>query len=368
MLMTICIQTLGQNRLEFDGQASVIGNASPQNDLPLLLGGRYIPELDYLIPLDSVKTLDFEASVNISGSVLFHPFDSAQTDGTIRPYRLWTRITGKQFEVRLGLQKIDFGSATLLRPLQWFNQIDPRDPLQLTNGVYGALGRYYFLNNANIWLWVLYGNGKTRGFDAVKTHKTYPEFGGRIQYPVPKGELALSYHHRTADSRDLVTIPAYERIPEDRIGLDGKWDLGIGLWVEASYIRKSKDIGILTHQALLNTGVDYTFGLGSGLNLVVEHLVVSYDTQPFAFQNTYQITATIISYPIGFFDRLSSVLYYNWTAQDFSFFINYEHQFKRITGYLMAYYNPETLQGIQQNELINYFSGPGVRLMFVYDH
>ena len=28
--------------------------------------------------------------------------------------------------------------------------IDPRDPLQLTNGVWGLLGRYYFMNNANL--------------------------------------------------------------------------------------------------------------------------------------------------------------------------------------------------------------------------
>merc|ERR1712127_1137306 len=103
-----------------------------------------------------------------------------------------------QFELRVGLQKIDFGSASLLRPIQWFNQIDPRDPLQLTNGVYGVLGRYYFLNNANIWLWTLYGNEKTRGFDALETNKKVPEFGGRIQYPTKKGEIALSYHHRSA--------------------------------------------------------------------------------------------------------------------------------------------------------------------------
>ena len=63
-----------------------------------------------------------------------------------------------KLHIEPGLQKINFGSATMLRPLMWFDQVDPRDPLQLTDGVWGVLGRYYFLNNANIWLWGLYGN------------------------------------------------------------------------------------------------------------------------------------------------------------------------------------------------------------------
>lgn len=140
----------------------------------------------------------------------------------------------------MGLQKIDFGSATILRPLQWFNQIDPRDPLQLTNGVYGIMGRYTFLNNANIRIWGLYGNEKARGFDVVPTNNSIPEFGGRIQHPVPKGELAFSYHHRSANTKTLGHVSALNKIPENRIGLDGKWDLGIGLWFEGVYIHKEK--------------------------------------------------------------------------------------------------------------------------------
>ena len=35
----------------------------------------------------------------------------------------------------------------------------------------------------------------------------------------------------------------------------------------------------------------------------------------------------------------------------------------------MAFYNPDTpQQGIQQNELVNQFAGPGIRLMLVYNH
>lgn len=370
LFLVISFSAFGQQKVEFEGQLILVGSYSPDNQLEGFLGSRYLPELSYLIPLDSTQSsfFDFEASANIYGNTLFSPFDTSSLDGYIQPYRIWTRYNAKQFELRVGLQKIDFGSATLLRPIQWFNQIDPRDPLQLTNGVYGILGRYYFLNNANIWLWTLYGNEKTRGFDAVETNKKIPEFGGRIQYPTKRGEIAFSYHHRTANSTKLAFIPQLEKIPEHRFGLDGKWDLKVGLWFETALIYKTKDLGFLTHQALINFGTDYTFGIGNGVNVVLEHLMIAIDDSFLGVENTSNITATLISYPLGFFDDISGVFLYNWTEENFTFNINYHHQFEKFSAYVMAYYNPSTLAGIQQNDLVNQFSGPGIRVMVVYNH
>ncbi|MDY0344397.1 MAG: hypothetical protein RBR28_12545 [Lentimicrobium sp.] len=367
-LMLLTNLASAQQKLVFDGQLSGFGNYSPDAELEMMLGGRYIPELNYNLPLNSAKALDFEASANIFGTVAFNPFYESKTDGDIQPYRIWARYTGKQYEIRLGLQKIDFGSASILRPLQWFNQIDPRDPLKLTNGVYAALGRYYFLNNANIWLWILYGNEKTRGYDAVETNKDIPEFGGRFQYPVPKGELAASYHHRTADASSLFGEGEFNKIPEDRFSLDGKWDVTVGLWFEAVHIHKTRNLGMLTNQSLLNLGMDYTFGIGSGLNVVGEHLLMTNDNKAFGFENTANITASTVSYPITMFSNISAVLYYSWATEDFSFFLNYERQFRKTTAYLMLYYNPDTPQAIQENELVNTFPGPGVRVMWVFNH
>jgi len=362
------LSILSQNTFEFKGQLSGITSFSPNNDLDLFLGGRYIPEVSYNIPLDSMQALDFNVALNMDASVLFHPFTESETTGNIDPYRAWARYSGKNYEIRVGLQKIDFGSATLLRPLQWFNQIDPRDPLQLTNGVYGFLGRYYFSNNANIWLWSLIGNEKTRGFEVLETNNTIPEFGGRIQLPVPKGEIAFSYHHRIANSENNVTVPQYEKIAENRFGLDGKWDVTIGLWFEASHTIKNKDLGDFTNQSLFNIGTDYTFGLGNGLNVVAEHLISSFDQDAFAFGNVDNTTAISTNYPLSFYDNISAMYYFNWDSQNSTVFLNYEHQFQKLSGYVMLYYNPEEQQGIQQNDYQTNFEGPGIRLMLVYNY
>lgn len=357
-----------QHKVEFKGEASAYGSYSPNNDLDLFLGARYLPELNYGYTFENRSLLDFEVSANINGSVLFRPFDIAETDGAIKPYRVWTRYSGDQYEVRLGLQKINFGPAMMLRPLQWFDEMDVRDPLKFTTGVYGALGRYYFLNNANIWTWMLYANEKARGFESLKNNKKRPEFGGRVQLPVPKGEVAMTYHHRSANSEDVIGMPSYNNIPENRYALDGKWDIVVGAWFEAVHIHKTKDVGMLTNQSFVTLGVDYTFAIGNGLNVTLENMVSTYDQKAFAFENSSNVTATSLTYPLGLFDNISTMLYYSWKEQDVSSFISYEHQFEKLTGYIMAFYNPKSQQRMGSIRYENFFSGPSIRLMLVYNH
>ena len=280
----------------------------------MYLGGRYIPSIYYGIGSSGNKLYDFEASANIFGTFAFHPFDTSYTDGSLKPYRLWIRYSSDQFELRLGLQKINFGSASILRPLMWFDRMDPRDPLLLTDGVWALLARYYFLNNANVWLWSLYGNDNPTGWELVPSNKKIPEFGGRIQIPVPRGEAAFSYHHRTADNSEMIIFDQpNDKIPEDRFGFDAKWDLKTGLWIEGSWTRKQQDLGMLTNQEIFNAGIDYTFGLGNGLYLAYEHLLFSYDEKPFEFADKTSFSLLTASYPIGLFDKISVILYYNWT-------------------------------------------------------
>ena len=53
------------------------------------------------------------------------------------------------------LPEISFGSASLSRPLMWFDRVDPLDPLQLTEGVWAVLGRAHLPGNITAWGWVL---------------------------------------------------------------------------------------------------------------------------------------------------------------------------------------------------------------------
>lgn len=369
ILLILSPSISAQDSTIFKGQASAWMNYNSGNALPVYAGARYIPQINSSFPLKNDRKIDFEASVNINGSAGFNPFDSLKASGKIKPYRIWARYSARQFELRAGLQKLNFGSASLLRPLMWFDQVDPRDPLKLTDGVWGVLGRYYFLNNANIWLWGLYGNNKPRGWEISGTNKNYPEAGGRIQLPVPKGEVALTFHHRIADTRNIsVFIPEFSKVPENKIGFDMKLDLVVGFWVEGSWVNKRKDLGILTNQEIMNAGIDYTFGLGNGLYVIYEQLVAANDKKPFTFQNTSSFSLFSVSYPLGLSDNINGIVYYDWKNRNSYNFINWQKQFKSISLYVMGYWNPENYNIPAQGEGQNLFAGRGIQVMVVFNH
>lgn len=355
--------------LIFKGQLSAWAHFNPSNELKLYLGGRYIPEINYSLNLPKNRLIDFEISANIYGSIGMNFSDSSNAEGKIKPYRVWARYSTSQLEIRAGLQKINFGSAHILRPLMWFDHVDPRDPLQLTDGVWGILGRYYFLNNANIWLWGLYGNKNPKGWELSPTNKQIPEFGGRFQSPVPFGELGLSYHHREVDTRNLDSLlPAYSNIPENKFGLDIRFDYVLGFWLEASYTVKSKDLGIFTNQEVINLGLDYTFGIGNGLYGIFEQLIYSADEKAFGFQNTSTFSLLSLSYPVGLFDNLSAIIYYNWSDNSIYNFINWQRDFNHFTMYVMAYWNPKDYYIPLQGAAENLYAGKGMQVMLVLNH
>jgi hypothetical protein len=366
LLTALSSNSSAQDSLVFREQLSAWLQASPGSYNTFWSGVRYIPQVNYSVSLPRERLIDFEGSLNIAALAGFHEFNEVQTDININLYRFWARYSTRQSEFRVGLQKINFGSATILRPLSWFDQMDPRDPLQLTNGVYGVLSRYYFLNNANAWFWVLYGNDKTKSWEIAPTNESIPEAGGRFQYPLPKGEAALSYHFRVADTEGIGdSIPSYEKVPENRIGIDGKWDLGVGLWLEGAWINKSRDIGILTNQEYLTLGIDYTFGVGNGLNALFEQMVASYDQKPFQFTDPALFSALSVSYPIGISDNLNAILYFDWTHSDLYSYLSWKKQFGDISLYVMGYWNPETSRLPQQGMASFLYTGKGIRIMMV---
>jgi len=375
-VLTVCIVFLlssklinCQDTLRFSGQFSTWVDLNKSANLPLWGGARYIPQLNLGTRNKSGGLFDSEVSLNAYGSAGTHPFDTITLSGDIKPYRTWVRYSTEQLEVRVGLQRISFGSASILRPLMWFDQIDPRDPLKLTDGVWGILGRYYFINNANIWLWCLYGNNKTKGWEVIPVNRKIPEFGGRFQIPVPGGEAAFSYHHRVADSRETgLPVPEYEKIGENRFGLDAKWDLVAGLWIEGSWSTKNKDIGMLNNEIAINAGIDYTFKLGSGLYTAFEQLLASTDEEPFAFENTRNFSLFTSSYPVGLSDKLSTFIYYDWKDDNIYSFVNWQKQFDKTMLYLIAYWNPETFLLPAQAGSQSLFAGKGIQIMFVLNH
>lgn len=357
-----------RDSLIFGGQASAWINYNPDQKLSLHSGVRYIPQVNYELNNGNRK-FDFELSFNLNANTGIRPFDSLTGNADAKPYRVWLRYSGRQFELRLGLQKINFGSAQMLRPLMWFDQVDPRDPLQMTDGVWGLLGRYYFLNNANIWLWMLYPSDKPKTWEFTKTHKNIPEAGGRIQIPAARGEVAFSYHWRVTDTRNnQLELPQIGKVHENRFGIDGKWDPGAGIWFEATHTFHNKSLNALTHQSMLTTGADYTFPIGNGLTVIAENIIAASGRKAFSYGSPLDFTGASLSYPLSIFSNISAIFYFDWKNGSAYNFLNYKRSIRAFDLFLMVYFNPETYLMPAQASDNNYFAGKGIQIMMVYTH
>lgn len=368
-LLLAGLPLLGQSPLAWKGQVSAWSNVNDHAHWPVWLGAHFLPQINGGFKTGNDSRIHYEAAANLNGSMGCHPFDSINQHGTLKTYRLWMSFSTVRFEMRAGLQKINFGSASNIRPLMWFDRVDPRDPLKMTDGVWGLLSRYYFPNNANIWLWLLYGNTDPKTWELGATSRHHPEYGGRFQFPAGKGELAITCHHRVVDtSRGLgALLSMAETIPEDRVALDGKWDLGPGVWFEAVWLKKQRNMGDLTNQHMITLGMDHTLGLGNGLNAVMEHLIFSYNEKAFHFKEKVSFSSLSLSYPLNLNDHINAMFYYDWTHNGSYNLVTYRRYFNRLTLYAMAYVNPNDYKIPFSNSNANLFAGKGCQIMVVWN-
>ena len=335
---------------------------------------RFVPELTFSLPAGRGLALDAEISANAYGTVALLADAPAITSSDLKPYRGWLRLSSSRFEARIGLQKLSFGSATLFRPLMWFDSLDPRDPLQLTDGVYGLLLRYYTRGNASVWGWGLYGNGDRRGFDLAPPDKKTPEFGGRVEVPLFKGEIAATYHRRQAAIDGLTPVMSpgpvsplpVPPVPEDRIGLDGKWDIGVGVWFEGALVHQHSPLLPLPYQRALTLGLDYTFALGRGLNVLAEHFRIASSARSFSLGDGLTFTALLLRYPLGILDEVSGIFYYDWKNRGVYRFLSWKHTTDALSFSAIVFWNPAELLVFQGSPGSGSFAGTGLELLLAY--
>ncbi len=332
LLILLCTQMQAKVfnlKNDFQSSASLFEKSSTQQ---YHLGIQYKPTISLSILKKDNFEIDLETIANLSYQ--YNKNDSTSFEEKKNEiYRGWIRYSGNQFEARVGLQKINFGPAQLLRSLKWFDTIDPLDPQEETKGVRAALFRYYFLNNANVWFWEIYSEDELKGLESFASKNDSYEFGGRIQYPFEFCEPAFSFHHRKLE---------FDNTLENRFGFDARWDFEIGLWIEAVASKYSENTFTPNWEKYLTLGADYTIPLGNGVHILGEHFVFS-KSEDDLLESSYKAESTAISldYPIGLFDNISTIVTYNWESEDWSRFVSYQRNYDHLSIYLNLSWNPE---------------------------
>lgn len=346
--------------VEISGQFSVWSTVSDGTQF----GARYIPEFSFSRQVSENMEMSVEAALNIYGFTYFGRDNNPGSDAQSDLYRLWVRLASPRLEVRAGLQKISFGPAALLRPLKWFDSLSPSDPLQLTSGVYGLLVRYFFPDNRSIWVWGLYGNDDVKGWENIPSGKSDAEYGFRYQFPVRNGEMAFSYHHRIANPEGTsfqTKFPAQGKFAEDSFGLDGKWDIGPGVWFEGTVTRSDLSVSTPRYRRMLVLGADYTFDVGNGLHLLTEHLFRDDDHEALTSLPGSSVTALTADYPLNLFDTVKAVVYFDHENSGWSGFLQWRRTYDDWQVYIQTFWSREDEAG---GEL----AGDGIQIMFIFNH
>ena len=389
-----CVLDSSSNRhdrkLQFDlrGLVSAWGAFSRAGSSLAQLGTRFLPEftlaVTHLSQATASSTLTVEFSLNLWGALTIQPGAENQFSGRLKPYRLSLKYASPRFEARLGLQKISFGSASLLRPLMWFDRLDPRDPLQLTDGVYGLLVRTYISTRTNLWAWALCGNDDPKGWEVLPTLRNRPEFGARVQIPVGPGELALTAHYRRVEFNVAMTgnnpavyliplkpsSPLAFTLPETRLAADGKWDIGPGVWFEATLTDQRSPHLAFRWQRALTLGMDYTFAVGNGLHVLGEYFQSDLAAAALSGESyspfRARFLAALASYPLNFSDQLAAIFFYDTRNRDLYSFIRWQRTYDRWSIHLMAFWNPAEFRVFATPDQTNLFAGKGLQLLLLY--
>jgi len=241
--------------------------------------------------------------------------------------------------------------------------------MQFSEGVYGALVRVFFNNNANFWLWGLYGNDEIKGWELVPTADKRGEFGARIQYPIYTGELAFTYHHREQDLSGLFRpgLPAPNaESKEQRYAFDMRWDIEIGFWSEIVVVDRGAESPLNRWQRFINVGADYTIAIGNGIGVTCEYFEMGEPSEPLGSSNPAQFVAGSVDYSLGIADVVRGVFYYDLEQKKSYTFLAWMHTLDNWQFSLNGFWNPAA-------SALNYDSkgmlmGRGIQITVTFNH
>ncbi|NOY76653.1 MAG: hypothetical protein GXO76_02155 [Calditrichaeota bacterium] len=355
--------------IDFSGEIAAQTFYFRAGDRPVNFGLRFIPALDANQGISSTGSVGLSVAANVLETLAINTRISYHNSHSFNWYRYWIRYATPKLEIRLGNQKINFGSAKLFRPLMWFDRLDPRDPLQLTNGIKALLVRTYFPNNATIWLWALVGNRGTKGIELFPTAERKPEFGGRIQVPLLMGELALTAHHRWVQFGDFsmpFAITGSSSIfRESRLAVDGAWDIGAGFWFESALFHYENAGMPFQWRQMGTVGLDYTFPVGNGFYVLEENFIQGFSTSATRLQEKRSYSGILVTYPLNLLDEIMAISTYDWSSRRFFHYLSWRRTTDRWQVNLAVFLIPRNMR-VWGNPRLSAFNGNGFQILVVY--
>ena len=361
-LLTVCLSTSAATFAQpFSLKGQFWGNILHGNDPPASHSS-FVTDLGYIPMLSLSRDLSIDRFVDLEWSYrMQYRMYEEDVVFSSKPYRLWLRYSSEKIEARLGLQKIAFGPAMVLRSLAWFDTIDPKDPTGQTDAVEAFRLRLFPTSSLALWLW------------STNSDRDTLSYGGRAELSTSIGEWGLTYHQDPAElGQSVGQFPIFISGPHQRIALDYRYDGYFGFWFEgAGIFADSKQDVELNRFTLFTLGADYTIPVGSGLLIMAETMKINGSSTAADSSSKLTYTALMASLPINMLHHLMYIAQIDWdNSHIYNYLrggITYDHfslNFifsisPRRGDYNMAKeYLPKTVAGF----------GTGLQFMLIYNH
>ena len=119
---------------------------------------------------------------------------------------------------------------------------------------------------------------------------------------------------------------------------------------------------------MLNLGMDYTFDLGNGLNVLAEYIRIDASGKLLKSGKPSSLVSLSLNYPLGLLDNLGAMFYYDWTNENAYRFINWQRTYDQWSFYIMGFWNPNEFKIYQNQQNQNLFAGKGFQFMIIFNH
>lgn len=347
------------NYPDFSMQIDLVGQGLAADPEQAFITARILPNIRYQTERGEWQ-LDSQLTGNFSGSWLEpKPLGGKNYQHLEKLHRLWVSANYDTSQITVGLQKINFGSARILRSLQWFDELDSQDPTQFTRGIKAALIKHYFADDSNIWAWFSSKNTEPLGTLPLRGSSDEPEFGGRFQQPIPSGELAISVHHRLLD--DDAGLPT----EETKLGLDGFFDVLAGLWFETSWSHFHDTSDLINNLFFTTVGGDYTFDIGDGLHALAEVQLVTIDSKVPNTEANHLTAVVVSTYTLSIIEQITALWTRGLTNETTHVNLSYQQTRDSVlwrVGYFYQFFDPAASALTRRSDVAQKANGHGVQL------
>jgi hypothetical protein len=202
--------------------------------------------------------LDYELSADAKWADGPSVQSGLRDESDIDFFRAWLRLDNGKLTVRGGRQKILFGSASIFRPLGFFDTRDVTGVVPETRGVDSVRSTYFIDDTTSLQGWLVPAKINERVIVGMRLEKLLGEL---------EVGAVIQYHPET----DLDDLPGFSQ-EMIQLGYHLKGEYEVGYWNEGRLdIENINGENPLRFDTVL--GVDYTLDVGEGLHVLAEYFL-----------------------------------------------------------------------------------------------